>query len=117
MKIDQVSQRLLTDHPFDDGQVPSNDLISLLNQLQDACSRLYGNGTTAQRPRDPVLYQQYFDTTLGDWIYCSAIRIETPPTPAVWMDCPCGGGGTPNYILAETSDIISDEAGILVLVE
>lgn len=38
-------------------------------------------GTTAQRPTAPVLYQQYFDTTLGLPIWCDQV------TPSVtWVD-------------------------------
>jgi hypothetical protein len=38
-------------------------------------------GTTAQRPTAPVLYQQYFDTTLGKPIWCSQVTSSV-----VWKD-------------------------------
>lgn len=42
-------------------------------------------GTTAQRPAAPVLYQPYFDTTLGYMIHCKQV------TPSVvWVN----GAGT-----------------------
>ena len=38
-------------------------------------------GTTAQRPTNPQIYQQYFDTTLGLPIWCETV------TPSVtWTD-------------------------------
>jgi hypothetical protein len=36
-------------------------------------------GTTAARPALPVLYQPYFDTTLGLPIWCTQV------SPAIWV--------------------------------
>lgn len=37
-------------------------------------------GTTAQRPAVPKLYQGYFDTTIGQPIWCSQV------SPAIWLN-------------------------------
>jgi hypothetical protein len=37
-------------------------------------------GTTAQRPVAPALYLNYFDTTIGQPVWCSSI------TPVTWVN-------------------------------
>jgi hypothetical protein len=56
--------------------------LQLLGQLRDAALTLWMFGTTAQRPINPVLSQLYFDTTLGAFVYCSAVRNGA--IAAVW---------------------------------
>jgi hypothetical protein len=85
VKIDPVSRELLIADPRDSNgaQLPSGALVNLLNQLQQACTTLWQNGTTAQRPTDPVLSQVYFDTTLGYFVSCSTLRAGA--SAAVWV--------------------------------
>jgi hypothetical protein len=41
---------------------------------------LNSGGTTAGRPATPFLYQSYFDTVLGQPVWCSQV------SPAIWVN-------------------------------
>lgn len=65
-----------------DGSVNTIVMLNLLNDLRNGMVTLWLSGTTGQRPNDPYLGQIYYDTTLGAFVYCSAVRVGS--TPAVW---------------------------------
>lgn len=65
-----------------DGTVDVAALQLLLNDLRNAALSLWAGGTVAQRPTDPYLGQLFYDTTTGQYFYCSAVRSGA--TPAVW---------------------------------
>lgn len=48
--------------------------------VQTATGTLNQGGTTAARPASPTLYQEYFDTTLGQPIWCKQV------SPAIWVN-------------------------------
>ena len=56
--------------------MPGLDLVTFLNQTYNAITTLWSGGTTAQRPLNPVLFQQYNDTTLNG-VYRSSDRGKT----------------------------------------
>lgn len=96
MNIDPLGKQLLDADPTKNApkgqQVPSLSLRNLLQQLVTAASKIAEGGTTGQRPNDPVLYELYFDSTLGSFVYASAVRVGA--TPAVWTPLGAGGSGT-----------------------
>jgi hypothetical protein len=66
----------------------------LFNQMYFAIQWLWGSGTTASRPNNPVLGQLFYDTTLGEIIVCINIGSPTTGTPATWAPLSGSGGGT-----------------------
>ena len=78
MNISPISQGMLKP----DGTIDVGALQVLLNDIRNAVVSLWASGTTAQRPHDPVLGQQFYDTTLGATVVCKAIRAGA--TAAVW---------------------------------
>jgi hypothetical protein len=84
MNVDQVSNRIIVPDPSSKSpaDLPSPDLLSLLNQLRTGVVKIAQGDTTANRPNDPLLYEIYFDTTLGQFVYCTAVRNNA--TPAAW---------------------------------
>jgi hypothetical protein len=66
------------------GQVDTNFIViaAQVNANTAAIAALGGvsGGTTGSRPGSPVLYQPYFDTTLGYPVFCSNT------SPVTWVD-------------------------------
>lgn len=62
-----VSLRQNQSSPLTWGQVDTN----FSNLAAAANTVVPMGGTTSARPASPILYQQYFDTTLGLPIWCS----------------------------------------------
>lgn len=62
------------------GILPLNITDLLLSSSQGAGGGPDSTGTTAQRPVSPSINQQYFDTTLGEPIWCKSLG------PVVWVN-------------------------------
>lgn len=100
MNIDPVSSQILQPDPragtpfgvsigVEQGhQVPDPSLTTWQGQVTDAVQRLFASGTTAQRPSNPVLAQQYYDTTLGRLLICTTIATGNNTNDAVWTVIP-----------------------------
>lgn len=64
------------------GNQPLSLLDTAFNAVQMYINALglASGGTTAGRPGAPVLFQPYFDTTLGEPIWC------TSTSPVIWVN-------------------------------
>lgn len=102
-----------------DGTVDRNSLQVLLNDLREGLITVWASGTTANRPTNPILSQLYYDTTLVEYLYCSAIRHGA--TAAVWTPFGSGAGGPAfgvvavpgqsNVVATTVSDTLNVDAG------
>lgn len=62
------------------GQLCDLPISSLAALISGSGTGFWLGGTTAQRPASPVLYMMYFDTTLGQPVWCKQA------SPAVWVN-------------------------------
>ena len=63
----------------------SAQAIQIMTSLRWAVLQLWASGTTAQRPANPVLGQDFWDTTLNQKVICTNPGVPTQGTPATWQ--------------------------------
>jgi hypothetical protein len=112
MNIDNVSNRLLVAKAGGDAtDNPSPDLVTLLNQLRTGTIKIAQGDITSNRPTDPLLYEIYFDSTLGYFVYCSAPRNGS--TPAVWTPLAPYYSPQKNYLVDGAPSVAQGSVGNL----
>ena len=62
----------------------SDQAIQMFTAMRWAVLQLWASGTTAQRPVNPVLGQDFWDTTLNQKVICTNAGSPTTGTPATW---------------------------------
>jgi hypothetical protein len=127
MNIDPVSAQQLMADPragsapgiLQGHQIPSPDATSWQGQVTDAVQRLFANGTTAQRPLNPVLGQMFYDTTINMVIVCAAIASGNNVGNAIWKILPGQGvmfeveQHTAQVLVANTQTVVTFDTVVL----
>jgi hypothetical protein len=101
MNVNPVGKDLLLPDPSQDApdgaQVASPQFTLTLNQLVEAVASLWASGPTSARPKNPVLSQLFYDSTLSQMLICTAPATSPNTSDAVWVQI----GGSVSSIVAK----------------